>query len=41
MRRHSNRFQIQTGRKPFADFLAKRRVIGAAELRGTSHEKIQ
>jgi len=41
MRRHSSRFQIQTGPKPFADFLAKRDVIGAADLRGMSHEKIQ
>src|ERR1700760_150374 len=40
-RRHSNRVQIQTGPKPFADFLAKRHVVGATDLRGMSHEKIQ
>lgn len=39
MRRHSSRFQIQTGAEPFADFLAKRHVIGAADLRGMSHDK--
>jgi hypothetical protein len=32
MRRQTNRIQIQTAAKPFADFLAKRHVMAGADL---------
>jgi len=43
MPRHSNGFLIQAGAKPFTNFLAKRRVMDAANLivtfvRRISHE---
>lgn len=40
MRRHSNRFQIQTDAKPFTDFLAERHVMNAADLNVTLFREI-